>query len=299
MADYRPRSSNVPKGLETTRDTSSSRLAWVKYENSRTAQDSDQRRAGYKRLYRFAAPSVLMDFDGTNDFVSLWVTDARVNPFGTVFTLETLFQTDDISSNRVILGRAAAGVVGVTITHTTSSTVTTVVEDSAGTTTTLTHTGIAAGTLCAYQLVRDGATLTAKINGTTQTGTMSATLSLRSGAPALGKDNAGSFYDGRIDFIRVLRYAKTNQYDGWARLVDPRSPGVLVEYVIEPDANGTVMDRGALGIHGATTGSPAINVAPLAVNPMPVLGIASNLDKNFKRQAYIRVAGTIYPASWL
>lgn len=299
MADIQPRSTNVPKGLETTRDTNSSRLAWTKYDNSRTAEDSDERRAGYKRLYRFAASSVLMDFDGTNDFVSLWTTDSRVAGFGTVFTLETLFQTDDISAARVVLGRAGASACGVTITHTTSSTVTTTVEDSAGTTTTLTHTGIAAGTLCAYQLVRDGATLTAKINGTSQTGTMSATLSLRSAAQVIGADNAGSFYDGRIDFIRVLRYAKTNQYDGWARLVDPRTPGVLVDYVVEPDANGHVMDRGALGIHGVTSGSPATDVAPLAVNPMPVLGIASNLDKNFKRQAYIRVAGTIYPVSWL
>lgn len=300
MADIQPRSTNVPKGLETTRDANSSRLAWWKYDNSRTAEDSDKRRAGYKRLYRFAAPSVLMDFDGSTNFASLWGTDARVRPLGTVFTLEILFQTDTISADRVVLGAEDVNTVGVVITHTSTSTVTTVVRDSAGTEVTLTHTGIAAGTLCAYQLVRNGASLTATINGTAQTGTMSATLSLdATGTQVLGKNNAGGSYDGRIDFLRVLRYAKTNQYDGWARLVDPRTPGVLVDYVIEPDANGYVLDRGPLGLHGVTTGSPATNVAPLAVNPMPVLGIASNLDKNFKRQAYVRVAGSIYPVSWL
>lgn len=294
MADIQPRSDNVPKGLETTRDTSSSRLAWTQYLNSRTAEDSDARRAGMVRLHRFAASSILVDFDGTNDVVPI-TTDSRVVPFGTVFTLETLFQTDTIAASRVILGRAAASACGITITHTSSGTVTTVVEDSTGTTTTLTHTGIAIDIPYAYQLVRNGASLTATINGTAQTGTMSATLSLRSGAQALGADNGGSHYNGRIDFLRLLRYAKTNQHDGWARLVNPRAPGVVFDYVLELDANGYVLDRGSMGLHSTTTGSPASNVAPLAVNPVPVLGIASNLDTNSAQKAYIRAAGALTP----
>lgn len=294
MSDYRPRSTDMPKGLETTRDTRSSRLAWSQYLNSRTADDGDVRRSGMVRLHRFAASSVLVDFDGTNDVVTL-TTDTRVVPFGTVFTLETLFYTDTIAADRVILGRASASACGITITHTSSGTVTTVVEDSAGTTTTLTHTGIAQEIPYAYQLTRSGATLTCKINGTSQTGTMSATLSLRSGAQALGADNGGSYYNGRIDFLRLLRYAKTNQYDGWARLVNPRSPGVVFDYILELDANGYVLDRGPMGLHSTTTGSPASNVAPLAVNPVPVLGIASNLDTNSSQKAYIRAAGALYP----
>jgi len=36
-------------------------------------------------------------------------------------------------------------------------------------------------------------------------------------------------------------------------------------------------------------------VAPLAVNPVPVLGIASNLDTSSVQKAYIRAAGALYP----
>lgn len=298
MADIQPRSTNVPKGLETTRDANSSRLAWAKYDNSRTAEDSDKRRAGYNRLYRFAAPSVLMDFDGTDDDVDL-SADASIRPLGTVWTVEVLFQTDDIASTRTILGKNAAS-KSLKIVHNTSSEVVVTATDTANTDSTLTWTGIAAGTLCALQIVRDGATLTGYLNGTSATTTIHATNTLATGAMTVGSDNNANFFDGRVDFLRILRYAKSNRLDAWARLVDPRTPGVLVDYIFEPDANGYVLDRGALGLHtAAVNGTPATNVAPLAVNPMPVLGIASNLDKNFKRQAYVRVAGSIYPVSWL
>ena len=294
MSDIRPRATNVPKGLETTRDTRSSRLAWVEYLNSRTAEDSDKRRDGMVRLHRFAASSAMIDFDGSDDFVTV-TADTRVVPWGTIFTLETLWINDSIGANAVILGRSAAAACGVTITHTTSSTVTTVVEDSAGTQTTITHTGLGAATVCAYQLVRNGASLSVKINGTEQTGTMSATLSLRSGAQAVAKDNAGSFLNGRIDFLRLFRYAKTNQYDGWARLVNPRAPGVVFDYVYESTASNHTLDRGSMGLHGVVNGTPATNGAPLAVNPVPVLGITSNLDNNSSQKVYVRAAGALTP----
>ena len=154
---------------------------------------------------------------------------------------------------------------------------------------------VPASTLIRYQLKRDGAAVTVTINGTTQTETMGATETLRAGGWVLGADNGGSFLNGQIDFLRVLKYVKANQNDGEVRLVNPRSPSVLVDYILEPDSNGYVLDRGPLGIHGKTTGSPATNVAPLALNPAPVLGIASNLNTSSSPQAYARVAGAIYP----
>jgi len=294
VADLRPRSTNVPKGLETTRDTSSSRLAWTQYLNSRTAEDSDARRAGMVRLHRFAASSVLMDFDGTDDDVDI-TADASIRPLGTIFTLETLFQTDDIASERTILGKNAAS-KSLKIVHNTSSEVVVTVTDSAAADTTLTWTGIAAGTLCALQIVRSGASLTGYLNGTFKTGTMSATNTLATGAMTVGSDNNANFFDGRVDFLRFFRYAKSHRHDAWARLVNPRAAGVIVDYVFEPDANGYVVDRGSMGLHSsAVNGTPATNVAPLAVNPVPVLGIASNLDTSSVQKAYIRAAGALYP----
>lgn len=295
MADLRPRSTNVPKGLETTRDTSSSRLAWTEYLNSRTAEDSDARRKGMVRLHRFAAASVLMDFDGTNDDVDI-AFNAVINPLGTIFTVETLFQTDDIASTRTIFGRTGAA-KSLKIVHNASSEVVVTVTDTSAADTTLTWTGVAAGTLCALQIVRNGASLTGYLNGTSKTGTMSATNLVSTGTMTVGSDNNADFFDGRVDFLRFFRYAKSNRHDAWARLVNPRAPGVIIDYVFEPDANGYVLDRGALGLHtSAVNGTPATNVAPLAVNPVPVLGIASNLDTSSKQQAYIRAAGALYPA---
>lgn len=294
MSDLRPRSLSMPKGLETTRDTRSSRLAWAQYLNSRTADDGDVRRSGMVRLHRFAASSVLMDFDGTDDDVDL-TSESVIRPLGTIFTIETLFQTDDIASTRTILGKNAAS-KSITIVHTTSSTVVVTITDSAATDTTLTWTGIAAGTLCALQIVRNGASVTGYLNGTVQTGTMNATNTLATGAMTVGSNNNADFFDGRVDFFRIFRYAKTTRLDAWTRLVNPRVAGVLVDYVFEPDANGYIVDRGPRGLHSsAVNGTPATNVAPLAVNPVPVLGIASNLDTSSAQKAYIRAAGALYP----
>lgn len=295
MADLRPRSTNVPKGLETTRDTSSSRLAWTQYLNSRTAEDSDARRAGMVRLHRFAAPSSMVDFDGTDDDMDIPTSDL-LNALGLVWTVETLFNTDDISSNRFVLGRRSAAGAPMTIVHNTSSEVIVTVLDTGAASDTLTWTGIAAGTTCALQVTRSGTTLTGYLNGVAKTATMSATLSVVNVPLTIGSDNNGSFYDGRIDFFRVMRYAKAHRHDAWARLVNPRVAGVVCDYVFLPDSNSYIVDRSSSGAHGAINGSPTSNVAPLAVNPVPVLGIASNLSNDFAQKAYIRAAGALYPA---
>jgi hypothetical protein len=78
-------------------------------------------------------------------------------------------------------------------------------------------------------------------------------------------------------------------------LVNPRAPGVVRDYVFELDAVSYILDRGPRGQHASANGTPATNVAPLAVNPVPVLGIASNLDTNSAQKAYIRAAGALYP----
>lgn len=295
MADYRPRSTNVPKGLETTRDTRSSRLAWTVYQNSRTAEDSDARRAGMVRLHRFAAPSTMMDFDGTNDDVDLPSAGGLSSlALGTIFTMEMLFQTDDIASNRYPLGRTAAAGCAVKVLHNTSSEVVVTLTDSGANTAVLTWTGIAAGTLCALQIVRNGTAVTGYLNGVSKTGTL-VTTSTGIGGMTVGSDNNGSFFDGRVDFLRFFRYAKTHRHDAWARLVNPRVAGVMADWVFLPDSNSYVLDRSSSGVHLAANGTPATNVAPLAVNPVPVLGIASNLNNDFAQKAYVRATGALYP----
>jgi hypothetical protein len=247
------------------------------------------------RLHRFAASSILMDFDGTDDDADFPNGTTFYNGLGTVLTIETLFQTDDISADRYVVGRTAASPTAIKILHNTSSEVVVTVTDASANVATLTWTGIAAGTLCALQIVRSGATITGYLNGTVQTGTIGAATALATGIGTWGSDNNGSFFDGRIDFYRAFRYAKTHRLDAWARLVNPRAAGVVVDYVFEMDSNSYILDRGSLGLHRSANGTPATNVAPLAVNPVPVLGIASNLDTNSAQKAYIRAAGALYP----
>jgi hypothetical protein len=293
-----PRSHQVPRGLSTSADVRSDSLVYEEYLNARAGDGTDRRRDGYVRLYRWGATSDLLDLDGSSDFVTL-TADSRVWPLGTRFTLELLWQNDTVAASSFVLGSGSAGAVGVKIEHTSSSTVVTTVTDSAAATTTLTHTGIGADNEVRYQLKRDGANLTATINGTAQTGTMNATNSLAStGTWVVGKDNAGSFFNGRVDFLRLLRVLKTHTMDSRVRLGDPRAPSVVLDYIFTADANGYVVDRGPLGLHGVTSGSPATNGAPLAVNPAAVTWLGQNKDNDTDRQAYAVVDGAIVPLTF-
>ena len=258
-----------------------------------------RRRLGKSRLNKFDQTSNLIVFDATNDTVSI-PADTRVFPWGTRFTFEALFRTTGVGSARVVFGRAGASDVGLKITHKTDSTIETVVTDSTGTATTITTAGTyAVGSDVRYQLVRDGASLTVRTNGTSTTGTMHATRSLLQGQQAIGSDNAGSYYEGRIDFVRLLRTALSSQRYGYLRLPDPRASFVVFDYVVANNGNNTVMDRGPYEMHGTATGSPTTTGAPLAANSDPVTFIASNLDQNNERQSYVGVGPKVYPVDFV
>ena len=258
-----------------------------------------RRRLGKARLTQFTATSDLIVFDATNDMVTL-PSDTRIIPWGKRFTLEILFRTTSVTAARTIMGRGAAGATCVKITHKTDSTIETVVTDSSGTATTITTAGTyAVGSDVRYQLVRDGASLTVRTNGTATTGTMSATLSLANSAQAIGVDNSASYYEGRIDFVRLLRTAAASQRWGYLRLPDPRASYVLFDYVVAANANNTVYDRGPYEMHATVTGSPTSTGAPLAPNSDPVTFIASNLDVNNERQSYVGVGPNVYPVDFV
>ena len=296
MAVYRPRALDFRRGLETTRDTrSEDPFGFVEFLNGRVDKATARRRNGMVRLYRWAAGSDLMEFDGTNDYVTVR-KDSRVWPWPTRFTFEMLFKTDTVAADRQLLGSSTASNVGLKIVHNTSGNVVTTITDSASTATTVTHTGVAAGAVHAYQLVRDGASVTVRIDGTAQTATMHATnLLIGTGIQSFGQDNGASYYKGWIDFARLRRVARSDQADGWARLPDPRAPSVIFDYVFENDANDYILDRGPYGLHAAASGSPVSTSAALAVNPAPILGITQNRDSSAARQGYVRVGGAFVP----
>jgi len=291
---------NGKMGANTTQLTEVSAFpVYTDLTGMRVDRGPFRRRLGKTALTQFDPTSNLIVFDATNDSVAI-PADTRVFPWGTRFTLELLMRTTSVGSARVAFGSTTASAAGVKITHKTDSTIETVVTDSTGTATTITTAGTyAVGSDIRYQLVRDGASLTVRTNGTSTTGTMHATRSLSSESQAIGSDNAGSYYEGRIDFVRLLRTALTSQRWGYLRLPDPRASFVLFDFVVANNGNNTVMDRGPYEMHATTTGSPTTTGAPLAANSDPVTFIVSNLDQNNERQSYVGVGPKVYPVDFV
>lgn len=285
------------EGARTTPLDVTSEPVWIAMDDAMIDRVACQRRLGKSRLYKFSAVSTIVDFDGSDDRIALNLTTSSVPTFGTRLTVKLLFVVDDISSDRFVIGRNAAATAWFTVKQTTTETVVATVADSGGTTTSLTWTGIEAGTKCALMVVRDGASLTGYLNGTTQTGSMSASNNFGTGVASLGSDNGGSFLNGAIDHLTILSTAETSQRDGWCRHMNPRAENVIADWIVT--LSGTrVLDRGPYAAHLTATGSPASNRTPLALNPEPVMAIGSNLDRSGRAKTYCVVGDRVYPVTF-
>lgn len=284
------------RALQTTNNGRSGRIDdFNVFQNVETDLGGAQARKGLVRLARIANSTGIMDADGTNDRVD-FPAHASLVSLGTVFTLEILFQTDDIASTRCVLGPASGTACGVKIQHTSTSTVTVLVTDSAANTTTLTFTGIAAATVCALQLVRDGASLTAWLNGTTATGTMNATNALASGAYSAFTSNGSNWMDGGIDNLRIWKIARATHADAYCRLLNPRNQKVMFCWVFNDSTAHDVLDQGPYGAHATTAGSPTWARSPIALNPAPVQALGHSERKNGRRDLVAMVRGSMYAA---
>lgn len=287
------------RGLQTTvGSTSSDPEDFSTFQNVDTSGGGCDGRKGMVRLARIANEVGILDFDGTNDVAGM---NAHTDwPLGLVFTFEILFQVDDIASDRFVMGKKTASATGITIKQTTTSTVVVVITDSAAATTTLTWTGIAAGTVCGLQIVRSGATVTGWLNGTTQTGTMTATAVLTAGLASFGTDNGASFLDGGIDYARAWNIARTTKRDIYKRLDNPRNKHVLFDWVFTQGTGATpcVLDRSARENHTVNVaGTPAWTRAPIAKNPNPIQGLAGNTRRNGTLELVILNGGRLHTSA--
>lgn len=284
----------IPKGLSTTGYSGGAPDEFDVFQNADTDHGGFEARGGMVRLAKIADVRGILDFDGTDDAVTL-----LANPLfsGTAWTLEILFVVDDISSDRYIIGGATA-TVGIKIRQTTTSTVVIDIRDSAGTTTTLTHTGVAASTLCGLQLTRNGATLTSWLNGNTQTGTMSATNELATNSTRIGVHNSANWLDGAVDYVRGWSVVRATKQDIYRRLQNPRNRNVLFDYVTTQGTASTpdVRDRSAFGLHAAVAGTPTWARTPLSKSA-PIQGGAYSVRKNGTKEIVVISAGRPYYAS--
>lgn len=256
-----------------------------------------RRRKGKAAIYTFTPISDLVEFDGTDDIVVPYM-DSRVYPLGVRFTVEALFYTTSVASNRYVVGRGGVAPAWLNVLHDTSSQVVVTLTDSAGNTATMTWTGVSAAQVCRLQVTRDGASVTGYLNGTSKTATLaSATNLMASGAYVLGADNAGSYFLGRIDYFRIFSVVKTTTRHLLLRLLDPRVPTVLCDYMVSKDANGKVIDRGAYEMHASTSGTPTTAGSYLAANAAPVRAITFNLEDN-EPSGYVLVRDRVYPVRY-
>lgn len=285
----RARHFTFTKGLSTT---SGGRMPdeFSVFQNVETDLGALAVRKGRVRIGTIANSVQILDADGTNDTVTFGV--AMIPSGLTKWTVEILWTNDSVAASKYVIGRGAAGATAVKIQHTLSSTVVVTVTDTAANASTLTFTGIGASVTCGLQLIRDGATLTGWLNGTTATTTMNATNSTATGTFAAFADNGADFLNGGIDYLRVWNIARATKRDIYSRLLNPRHKNVVYDWVFVTDVLGDIVDRGSRGAHMASTGSPAFTKDALCLNASAIQGIGYNVRKNGTRELLVAAGGT-------
>jgi len=169
--------------------------------------------------------------------------------------------------------------------------------DSGGTPTTITI-GAAAASVQTVQITRSAATISTKLNnGTAVTGSMSATLDMRTpvGDLRVARDDSTNYYDGTVDYLRVLSRVKADHADRLVRLPNPRARSVLADYDFNESADGLVYDRSRYENHLITSASPT-EVTTLCHNPAPVRALGMNVDKDGRKQLLVAAGGKYYLA---
>jgi hypothetical protein len=289
------------QGLGTTKpEQSGSALPFEDFYDAIATNGALTRRKGMVRVARItpSAGPYCGDFDATNDVVTV-LHDSRVWDLDGIaaWTLEILCSTDTLSSQRPIFARSSATPdINIYADSTSGGRVVADLLDSANATTTLQVTGIAATTLCAIQLIKhDADSFTLRVNGSSSTGTLaSGALKDLSSSLLIGKDFSSNFYDGKIDFVRLLSIVRADQRDGWCRLHNPQARYVLADYNIEQDANDYILDRSPYGNHAIETGGLATSTASLAVHPVTIQAIAPVKTSGNARKVVVMAGGRMF-----
>lgn len=296
MPTIKPKERDGRAGLNTSAGEYTSEPVLIECGGVRLDTGVIRRRPGCVRVASITHSGTTIDADGVNDRVDLTLTDTRIFPLGTKFTLETLFQVDDLSLDSFILGKSSASSVGVTIKVTSAGVLTATVTDSGATTATLTISGITTGFTYPVVITRDGATVTMKISpASSNSGTIGAATTVALGSPALYTDNGANWFNGRIGFFRGFKVVKPNMMDALSRLVNPRQPSCLFDFVMQPSAAGLIYDRGPYELHAATSGSPATTSSLVENNPAPVQMIAASAAADGTRKGHLVAGGVSYP----
>lgn len=301
--------SDFRSGLQTTKPQAGAAgaAAFEEFANARVTSGACVRRPGLVRLAK-AIPSdgpYCATFDGSNDDVN-FPYDSRIWDLDTMaaWTLEGLSKATDLSTQSSVFSRATGTAadkdIYVYCDSTSGGRIVAEITDSAAAVTTLAITGLPVNTVIAWQLVKNSAaSFTLRANGSSVSGTLaSGALANTTDSLLVGRTlNVPLRFTGNMDFLRLFGYAKSDQQDGWTRLINPYARGVLACYHMELDGQGNVQDLSPFEKHALTTGSPTMVATPLAVHPVPIQAICPNLNLNNQRKLVIVAGGRVYEST--
>lgn len=288
-------------GLSTTgNEDGLEQPRFTQFQNLRVSDGTAKRRKGMVRVARVTTTGEACNLDGTDDAFTIPL-NATVHTLKRLWTLEALVKADSFATNaKTIFGVAHAANYSIKVYFTTAGLLEVKVQDSAAAVTTLTSaTTFSTGTAYAVQVVRDGTALTLRVNGTSEaTGTMADLDCLLPGGNLyIGRDNAGNYFDGIIDFVRCEAVAKTDQRYGFTRHPYPKVGTMLWDYLTWCTGASAdhLIDRSRNNLHAAMAGtatSASGNV--LSVQSDPIYGIAEWMDANTRRRLFVASGAALY-----
>lgn len=219
--------------------------------------------------------------------------DSRVWALGLYWTVEFAMSLTSASGTQGIV--TAGHTTPAMIFDVTGGNIRVRVWDSAASSTSIT-VGAAAASVQTVQLTRSGATLSARLNnGTAVTGTMSATLNVRTpvGDLRVARDDGSNYFGGTFDYLRAFSIVKSNHNDRLVRHPAPRASYVLADYDFKKSAAGLVYDRSRYENHLIGTNTPT-ETTSLCHNPAPIRGLSQSVDATTNRKQLLVMAGGSY-----
>lgn len=266
-------------------------LECVELQDFRVVGRDLVQRKGIARVNQMAGNQSALDFNGTTQYLSNAI-DARVWALGLYWTVEFAIELDTAAGTQGII--CAGHTTPAMIFDVTGGNIRFRVWDSAASSTSIT-VGAAATSIQTVQVTRSAASLSTRLNnGTPVTGTMSATLNVRTpvGDLRAARDDSTNYTDGTVDHLRLFSIVKADHKDRLLRHPFPRAEYVLADYDFKK--SGTlVYDRSRYENHLIAANTPT-EVASLCHNPAPIRGMAMNNNATTRRKELVLAAGGLY-----
>lgn len=265
-------------------------------QNCRFGGGGFERRDGSVRVLVATSTEKSMDFDAaSSEYVEVPI-DVRVWTLPTKFTIEVCVSPDTVTGERAVF---YAGVTTPSVVlDTNSSNWRWRIWDSGTTLTTVTVGAATAGATATIQLVRDGASLTSRLNNVAGgTGTMSATLATIApvGNLRFARNGGTDYYDGKIDYVRGFAVVRSNHADRLVRFADPTAEYVLFNYG-GPASGTTVLDNSRWGNAGEAFNTPTV-ANSLCHNAAPIRAISAYTNHSRQKRVMIQAGSALYDVS--